>query len=769
VVEIRESELTLYTNSSEEQALGIFQFYYELSLSSQPQETVIVRVEIKQSRNISCIHQDGRLLLMTPELAFSRDSYNTPQAALAAVNVSNAYQGSLSVIFTHNVETEDEDWQAPFLLPVSLTLLDDDVCTVGAAQYEDENNVRICQCEEGHFVKDTDPNFCESATCEPCVDGMICHAASPTDAAQYRNKRLESLLIKSGMYRLDAQSTVVVECPIKQACVGDGNAGDSLCANGHSGPMCQACLAANEVTYVWSDEKCVLCESGQEGTMYGLLVAVLIVLISIAWCVVRHKDKAEKIGRRLNAKWERFNQQILTKYKIVVKLLQTLAKITTLYPFTLPAIFVSSFNKINIVDLDVNVLPFNCVVTSTNFHHKLLLMTVAPLGFVGYVGIVYLYQRHRIKRSATAAGSELEKRDLNKLEADCLYVVLVFLYTIFSLVSTTIIQTFHYDGRLGNGELYLIADYTITASDPIHRNFVVYAWIMAVVYCLGIPGASLYLLRRHKEAIKELQTCVSELLEKENKKKVLIQKESQRENTSLQLDNTKDPLEIDVEGTAKGNSQLRTDLDELEDDIKMLQNKRHELLWKGEHSSALRGLRPLYQDYESEWYWFEIVQFGATLFLAAIAASLPVNSASVVFLALLVAGGMLLMFANFNPYIDGTDGILAQMGQLTITLALLVGLLALSSSQEHEENSVFGWLLLLFTSIAVFAPAALIANVAVRLILSHYKKDPDLLPGWLLTVVEILLKVGSLCTYVREEAAHRAGFGSKKSAVLRSG
>jgi hypothetical protein len=81
-----------------------------------------------------------------------------------------------------------------------------------------------------------------------------------------------------------------------------------------------------------------------------------------------------------------------------------------------------------------------------------------------------------------------------------------------------------------------------------------------------------------------------------------------------------------VEGTAEGNSQPRTELDELEeDDIKMLQNKRHELLWKGEHSSALRGLRPLHQDYETEWCcWFEILQFGATLFLAAIAASLPV-------------------------------------------------------------------------------------------------------------------------------------------------
>jgi hypothetical protein len=353
--------------------------------------------------------------------------------------------------------------------------------------------------------------------------------------------------------------------------------------------MCQICLVTDEETYVWSDGECVLCESGQAGVMYGLLVAVLIMLVLVAYFIMRNKEKAEEIGRVLHVKWERFNRQILTKYKIVVKLLQTLAKITTLYPFTLPAVFVSVFSKISIVDLDVNVLPFNCVVSSTNFHHKLLLMTLVPLGFVAYVGIVYLYQRHRIvgstgdavdectdydigvkRANASRSGQEaimqvcehdrveskcnqcIEKRDLDKLEADCLYVVLVFLYTIFSLVSTTIIQTFHYDDRLENGELYLIADYTITQSDPIHRNYVVYAWFMAVVYCLGIPGASFWLLKRNQEPIKELQTCMSKILEKEKeKKKMLVEREILHEKSVIALENqsTQEPLETSIKAS----------------------------------------------------------------------------------------------------------------------------------------------------------------------------------------------------------------------------
>jgi hypothetical protein len=38
------------------------------------------------------------------------------------------------------------------------------------------------------------------------------------------------------------------------------------------------------------------------------------------------------------------------------------------------------------------------------------LITVAPLGFVGHVGIVHLYQRHRIKRSVMIQPLEAKSR-----------------------------------------------------------------------------------------------------------------------------------------------------------------------------------------------------------------------------------------------------------------------------------------------------------------------------------------------------------------------
>jgi hypothetical protein len=59
---------------------------------------------------------------------------------------------------------------------------------------------------------------------------------------------------------------------------------------------------------------------------------------------------------------------------------------------------------------------------------------------------------------------------------------------------------------------------------------------------------------------------------------------------------------------------------EVEALIKTLQEQRDELLGK---NPMLRGLAPLYQDYEAQFYYFEVMQFIVTLFIVAVAVCLP--------------------------------------------------------------------------------------------------------------------------------------------------
>jgi hypothetical protein len=96
----------------------------------------------------------------------------------------------------------------------------------------------------------------------------------------------------------------------------------------------------------------------------------------------------------------------------------------------------------------------------------------------------------KVEEEASLTTSE----KLGELKANCTYYALLFVYTIFSLVSTTIVQTFSYDHRLKAvmGGPYLIVDYTIRQSDADHKGYVIYAVIMFLVYCFGVPAASFF-------------------------------------------------------------------------------------------------------------------------------------------------------------------------------------------------------------------------------------------------------------------------------------
>jgi len=206
------------------------------------------------------------------------------------------------------------------------------------------------------------------------------------------------------------------------------------------------------------------------------------------------------------------------------------------------------------------------------------------------------------------------------------------------------------------------------------------------VYCAGIPAASFYLLRKHKPEIEKLRR--------------------------LQSQDSEHPESRLLEGS------------ELPKEIKELQELQGQ-------NPMLRGLAPLYQDYKAEFYYFEVVQFVVTLFLVAVAASLPVNSGSVVFLALMASGGMLLFLCGFQPYVDDGDNRDAVISQITITLTLCVGLLSLTAMDEDPQDWAFGWLLVFFTTVAVSAPFGMILRLGTSVLVVYYGGDPDTLPAWM--------------------------------------
>jgi hypothetical protein len=592
---------------------------YYLSLSVAPKYPVVVHVaKYSEDKAAPCIHYDDGLSLFRMDFTFTDLSWNEPQAVrINLTRNASTYQGSSNTRFVHSTTSEDYDWAFAFLRPVQVVIVDDDPCVNGAQKIDDQLlSIRKCQCNEGTFVEKKDPFLCASATkCTACPDGMEC---GPQQA-------LESALLKSGKYRADSSSLNVVECPVLARCNGSATHGDDLCVTGSEGPFCMICELGRTTRYVRSGDDCVICDGGKHALLYGVLFGMgAAVLLVVAFLLRRRQKQAKKSLKIGAAGWETFVDGAQTKYKILIKFIQILSKISQLYPFKLPKMFLAFFKYVNVFFfLDVDFVPFNCVF-DTDFHSKLLLMTILPIFFTALIYLVCRIQCSRIRRD----GQEGQKvcNEIRKLQSSSIFIVVMVLYSIFPLVSATILQTFSVDERLDDGTAYLMADYNIQWDDPSHQLYRVYGIAMALVYLLALPLFSLWLLHSRKGQIKKVQ-------EAEHK-------------------------------AATSSTHERSG-----------DTRRSHIMSIKEEDPLVAGLSPLFRDYKPRFWWFEISQFFVTTLLCGLVVYFPAESESQVAISLIVSLGMALAFANLSPYLNQADDALAQACQISLSMVLLVGLL----------------------------------------------------------------------------------------------
>ena len=192
---------------------------------------------------------------------------------------------------------------------------------------------------------------------------------------------------------------------------------------------------------------------------------------------------------------------------------------------------------------------------------------------------------------------------------------------------------------------------------------------MGVVFCLGIPAASFFALRAVKGQIKEVQA-----------------------------------FEVEIARSVDG-------------DTKNIQ-KRLQTMKQEEGSSILWGVSPLYKDYEPDYWWFEILQFEATLFLCGFATFLPGESASQVAVSLVVSLSLFGTFANARPYLNPEDDVLAQTCQFNLTIVLIVGLLQMINNSDQSQGTneaFFGLVLIILTSFSLLMGFGLVFSEFLQL------------------------------------------------------
>jgi hypothetical protein len=288
--------------------------------------------------------------------------------------------------------------------------------------------------------------------------------------------------------------------------------------------------------------------------------------------------------------------------------------------------------------LDVNLIPFNCWI-SINFHDKLLITTLTPIVFILVVAGFYLGACCFLPQEPEGRRTKIEK-----LRAKSIYVVLIFLYSVFPIVSATVFQTFVFDSRLKSVD-YLKADYSIENSDESQQKYEMYAIAMALLYCAGIPIGSFVVLRANKEPIQQLQRVEERIAR--------LRRPTGHVNETETL------------------GELQHQKEELQ--------KSHYML---------AALSPLYRDYSPRYWFFEVPKFCCTVVLCGLVTLTGFRDSNQIFLALMVSVGLLLALASYAPYLDALDNMLAMSCQASLSLVMVVGLL--KAGDPALQDATFG-------------------------------------------------------------------------------
>ncbi|CAM9453958.1 unnamed protein product, partial [Chrysoparadoxa australica] len=316
--------------------------------------------------------------------------------------------------------------------------------------------------------------FSDGGECKACEEGMLCSQDEGVGAT------VRELELTSGYWRGDLTKAKLRECLQPAACAGGkAEASEDYCNPGYTGPYCAVC-ATNY--FPAGDRTCKKC-SPKAKAGFAVLVALIILLVLAAFGLfmmitekVRWSQKwALKlrtqglIGQARKVKWRRL--------RIPLVVLQIVTQYGSITGAVFPDVYKKFLGYIALVNLDMSwVFSLGCIV-ETDFYDSLLVATILPLAFLLILVLAYL------RRSRT------DKARARKYQSAFLLVT----FLIYSSVSTRVFQTFACDNTW-EGNSFLMADYSISCNEGRHKWFRMYAFVMTLIYPIGIPALYLCVL-----------------------------------------------------------------------------------------------------------------------------------------------------------------------------------------------------------------------------------------------------------------------------------
>jgi hypothetical protein len=339
--------------------------------------------------------------------------------------------------------------------------------------------------------------------CAACDDeSMVCDVPGTT---------VSNMQLRKGYWRASVASTVVLPCWNPHACTGGTILGqeqtNEYCREGYTGAYCAVCDQGYAQGTAGS---CRKCSNAVTASAVIVLASCLALLAYFGWYCVNEVLGLDDAQDGVEAAQEASPPSLFTLLKKVpwsklrqpLIVFQVLTQFVAISGVTFPPIYANFLSWLDVINLDFGwILSAGCI-WRTTFYQRLLLATLTPL-LVGVLLLIsFVTLRRRVRRLEASQG-EPATRLLQKILDMHQLFAMIFIFVIYSTVSTIVFQTFSCDKLAVVGTQWLRADYAIQCYTPLHRGFMIYSGIMIAVYPLGVPALFAAALWRQQERFRQ--------------------------------------------------------------------------------------------------------------------------------------------------------------------------------------------------------------------------------------------------------------------------
>ncbi|KOO29948.1 cytadherence high molecular weight protein 2 [Chrysochromulina tobinii] len=330
-------------------------------------------------------------------------------------------------------------------------------------EQEGADSISQCVCEVGTFASLTRAEMMQATNdssgvaadafeCRSCVSIQDSGGSQMTNCTAL-GVMLDTIPVTPGHWRQNPIAQYVRMCDLEEACLGGEIAGDTSCANGHTGPVCDLCVQ-DPLHFGGRGAPCQLCSDVGDPMFTITFYAVGGVVVG---------------------------------------------QLGLIFDVTYPAFYTETLKSISNINIPFQLLPFGCIFPSlNNFIFDLVLKTATPIILV--LMLSFFSKVLRARSGGSGFGVFLADA------CSDLWFFIIFL--VYPSCSTMTFMFFMREAYDEPGEVYvdlMRADRSINREEPLYQSFTAYAIAMLVVYPIGVPLLYALMFHRSRHQLHEMR------------------------------------------------------------------------------------------------------------------------------------------------------------------------------------------------------------------------------------------------------------------------